>query len=113
MAVIRASRPSFRKPHDKVAFAVHASFLCAGYTLAAAGNSAFSYSVTPSSSELGEVGIDGWNDLEDCYGFVYTKAENGTKKWVLVKCLVMGDDLLIDALPLTEDQKQPYNLQIE
>lgn len=42
MAVIRASRPSFRNPHDKVAFAVHASFLAAGFSLIATGTGALS-----------------------------------------------------------------------
>ena len=42
MAVIRASRPNFRNPNDKTAFAVHAAFLAAGYSLIAAGASAFS-----------------------------------------------------------------------
>ncbi|XP_058091333.1 probable proteasome inhibitor [Magnolia sinica] len=112
MAVIRASRPSFLKPHDKIAFAVHASFLSSGYTLTATGTSAFSHPTTPPSLEQGEVGIDGWNELDDCYGFMYTKTEKGTKKSVLVKCLVIGDKLVIDALPLEDDQKEPYNLQI-
>ncbi|GKV14465.1 hypothetical protein SLEP1_g25345 [Rubroshorea leprosula] len=30
MAVIRAARPSFRNNHDKIAFAIHASFLASG-----------------------------------------------------------------------------------
>ncbi|XP_058075939.1 probable proteasome inhibitor [Magnolia sinica] len=113
MVVIRASRPSFRKPHDKIAFAVHASFLSSGYTLIATGTSAFSHPTTPPSSEQGEVGIDGWNELDDCYGFIYTKTEKGTKISVLVKCLVIGDKLVIDALPLEDDQKEPYKLRIK
>lgn len=40
MAVIRASRPNFRNPQDKVAFAVHAAFLAAGYSLIATGEKA-------------------------------------------------------------------------
>ncbi|XP_058076028.1 probable proteasome inhibitor [Magnolia sinica] len=113
MAVIRASRPSFRKPHDKIAFAVHASFLPSGYTLIATGTSVFSHPTTLPSPEQGEVGIDGWNELDDCYGFIYTKTEKGTKISVLVKCLVIGDKLVIDALPLEDDQKEPYNLRIK
>lgn len=42
MAVIRASRPSFRNDHDKVVFAVHASFLAAGFSLVATGARALS-----------------------------------------------------------------------
>lgn len=37
MAVLRASRPTFRNAHDKVAFAVHSSFLAAGFSLLAVG----------------------------------------------------------------------------
>lgn len=40
MAVIRASRPSFRSSHDKAAFALHAAFLAAGYALTATGRAA-------------------------------------------------------------------------
>ncbi|KAF3787255.1 putative proteasome inhibitor [Nymphaea thermarum] len=38
--VIRASRPSFRNDHDKVAFLAHASFLSADYVLTTAGKAA-------------------------------------------------------------------------
>lgn len=41
MAVIRASRPTFRNPHDKVAFTVHASCVASGFVLLATGPSAF------------------------------------------------------------------------
>jgi hypothetical protein len=37
MAVLRASRPTFRNAHDKVAFAVHSAFLAAGFSLLAVG----------------------------------------------------------------------------
>ncbi|KAL5711371.1 hypothetical protein ACHQM5_021835 [Ranunculus cassubicifolius] len=105
MAVIKASRPNFRNPFDKVAFALHASFLASGYALLATGNSAFSdtiYSSPPSD----EVGIEGWNEKEDGYGFVYSKIEKGVKKTVLVKCLIMGDYLVIDALCSTHEDRE-------
>lgn len=50
MGVIRAARPSFRNSHDKVAFAVHASFLASGFLLHATGPSAFSDDVFSSTS---------------------------------------------------------------
>lgn len=50
LAVIRASRPTFRGPHDKIAFTIHSSFLAAGYVLTAAGTSAFSDDALTSSS---------------------------------------------------------------
>lgn len=50
MAVIRAARPSFRNNHDKIAFAVHASFLAAGYVLTATGPPAFSENALSSAS---------------------------------------------------------------
>uniref|UniRef100_A0A1D1YJE4 Putative proteasome inhibitor n=1 Tax=Anthurium amnicola TaxID=1678845 RepID=A0A1D1YJE4_9ARAE len=110
MAVIRASRPSFRNPHDNVAFYVHAAFLAAGYALTATGKAALS-DPPPAGDE--EVGIDGWHDFEDSYGFVYAKAtEKGEKRRVLVKCLAVGDVLAVDALSLDKEQKEPFNLQI-
>lgn len=108
MALIRAYRPRFRNAHDKIAFALNASFLAAGYVLTATGNRAFSSS--PPSEE--EVGIDGWNELDDCYGFIYRKAEGGSKKFVIVKCLVMGENLVIDAMCHGEEKREPINLQI-
>ncbi|KAL9244589.1 hypothetical protein vseg_018354 [Gypsophila vaccaria] len=93
MAVIRASRPSFRNGHDKVAFVVHASFLAAGYVLTATGPPAFADDCHSSD----EVGIEGWNEVEDQYAFVYINPEKDNKK-VLVKCLVMGNKLMVDAL---------------
>lgn len=50
MAVIRAARPSFKNNADKVVFAVHASFLAAGYVLTATGPPAFSDTALYSSS---------------------------------------------------------------
>lgn len=96
MAVIRASRPSFRNNADKVAFAIHSSFLAAGFVLTATGQPAFAEDAL-SSSSTDEVGIEHWNDFEDEYAFVYFNPEKNDKK-VLVKCLVMGDKLLVDAL---------------
>ncbi|KAL8167922.1 hypothetical protein V2J09_009421 [Rumex salicifolius] len=96
MAVIRASRPSFRNNADKVAFAVHSSFLAAGFVLTATGQPAFSDDAI-SSSSTDEVGIEHWNDFQDEYAFVYLNPEKSNKK-VIVKCLVMGDKLLVDAL---------------
>ena len=40
MAVIRASRPTFRNSHDKAAFVVHAALMAAGYALTATGRAA-------------------------------------------------------------------------
>lgn len=96
MVVIRASRPSFRNNHDKVAFAVHASFLAAGFVLTGTGPPAFAED-SLSSTSTEEVGIDHWNELEDEYAFLYVNPEKGNKK-VLVKCLVMGDKLMVDVL---------------
>ncbi|KAF5182570.1 proteasome inhibitor-like protein [Thalictrum thalictroides] len=111
MAVIKASRPSFRNPHDKIAFSLHATFLASGYSLVATGVPAFSDNVF-SSPPQEEVEIDGWNETDDGYGFVYTKKEKGLKNTVVVKCLVMGDNLLIDALSTKTQDKEPFSLQI-
>ncbi|XP_031093411.1 probable proteasome inhibitor isoform X1 [Ipomoea triloba] len=96
MMIIRASRPTFRNPYDKVAFAVHASCVASGFVLLATGPSAFADDPF-SSAFADEVGIDHWNDFEDNYGFIYSTPEGNSKK-VLVKCLVMNGKLLVDAL---------------
>lgn len=110
MAVIRASRPNFRNNHDKVAFAVHASFLAAGFVLTATGPPAFADDSLSSSSSTDEVGIDHWNEVEDEYAFLYVNPDKGNKK-VLVKCLVMGDKLMVDAL--SDGASEPVHLDID
>ncbi|XP_057511908.1 probable proteasome inhibitor isoform X2 [Actinidia eriantha] len=104
MGVIRASRPSFRNAHDKVAFAVHASFLASGYSLLATGPPAFANDAL-SSSSTDEVGIDNWNESGDDYAFLYSNS-----KKVLVKCLAMNDKLLVDALG--DGDSKPLYLEI-
>lgn len=44
-----------------------------------------------------EVGIDRWNELNDEYAFVYINPKQSNKK-VLVKCLVIANKLMVDAL---------------
>lgn len=108
MAVIRAARPSFGNKNDKVAFVVHASFLASGYVLTAAGPQAFSDTAL-SSSSTDEVGIDGWNEVDGEYAFVYANPERNFKN-VLVKCLVMNDKLLVDVL--ADGSSEPLHFEI-
>ncbi|XP_020600016.1 probable proteasome inhibitor isoform X1 [Phalaenopsis equestris] len=109
MAVIRASRPAFRNHHDRVAFAVHASVLSAGFSLIAVGRRALD-SDPPIEGE--EIGVEGWNELDDAYGFVYSKSEKDKKKVILVKCLPLEDYLMVDAVDLKSDQNEPFHMQI-
>ncbi|KAF6161042.1 hypothetical protein GIB67_007683 [Kingdonia uniflora] len=110
LGVIRASRPTFRNAHDKVGFAVHATFLASGYELVATGKPAFAEDIL-SSPPTEEVSMDGWNETENNYGFVYAK-NGGGKVFVLVTCLVAGDKLLVDALSSKDQDKEPISLQI-
>ncbi|KAM7468028.1 hypothetical protein LguiB_015590 [Lonicera macranthoides] len=109
MAVIRASRPSFRNSHDKIAFVVHASFLAAGYFLNATGTPAFSHDALTSSS-TDENGIDQWNEYAYNYAFVYIYPERGSKK-VLVKCLAESGKLIVDAW--SGYGSSPFHLEID
>lgn len=59
---------------------------------------------------LDEVGMDQWNELDDEYAFVYVNPEKGSKN-VLVKCLVMNDKLLVDAL--ADGSSEPVHLEIK
>lgn len=114
LAVIRAARPVFRSPYDRVAFAVHASLLAGGYSLTAVGSAATS-SAPPGSppSEENEVGIEGWNGLEGAYAFQYSGGNQpGLCKALIVKCTAMGDLLMVDASPLS-DADTPTNLEIK
>jgi hypothetical protein len=60
-----------------------------------------------------ELGIDGWNSMENCYAFLYSKEEEGKKKRILMKCLVIGDFLAMDVLDLEAQHKEPFNVQIK
>jgi len=114
LGVIRASRPSFRNSHDRVTFAIHASFLAAGYSLTSTGSQAASLSAPFPGNE--EVGIEGWNEMDDAYAFCYTRSHDGVTKSVIVKALIMGDMVVVDAVPTGEsdakDNPEPYNLEI-
>lgn len=57
-----------------------------------------------------EVGIEDWNEQEDEYAFVYINPEKDSKK-VLVKCLVINDKFLVDALPV--GAPEPLHLEIK
>lgn len=57
---------------------------------------------------VGEVGIEGWNEFEE-YAFVYAK--KGSKK-ILVKCLAIDDKLLVDAIA-EGGKEEPAHLEIE
>ena len=61
---------------------------------------------------LDEISIEGWNELEDEYAYVYANLEKDSNwKKVIVKCLVMNGKLLIDAL--TDENSEPLHLEIE
>ncbi|KAL2610279.1 hypothetical protein R1flu_028852 [Riccia fluitans] len=115
LAVIRAARPSFRSGHDRVAFLVHSAFLASGYSLVAVGSAA---GATPpsaeSAAEESEVGVDGWNELDDgSYAFQYSGGgQPGLCKSVIVKCTAIGDLLMVDAAPLV-DADTPHSLEIK
>ncbi|KAL7136381.1 hypothetical protein ABFS83_10G026000 [Erythranthe nasuta] len=111
LAVIRAARPSFRNRHDKAAFAVHSAFVAAGYVLHATGSSAFADDVL-SSSSTDEVGMEGWNEFEDNYAFLYSYPDKNSKK-VLVKCLVMNEILLVDALRNGDLESLHLEIEVE
>ncbi len=68
------------------------------------------YCVSGSGEET-EVGIDGWNEMDGAYAFRYTGNELGLSKSVTVKCLAIGDSLLIDAV--SSDVDTPVNLELK
>lgn len=56
------------------------------------------------------MGIDGWDQFDDSYAFVYSSLDKGSKK-ILVKCLAMNDTLLVDALK--NNDEEPLHLEIK
>lgn len=113
LGVIRASRPVLRSPADRVAYAVHAVFLSAGYSLTATG-SRVSPDLPAGDDDNAEVGIEGWNDMDGAYAFQYSGVgQAGLCKSALVKCVAMGDMLMVDAAPADDKgDKEPLHLEI-
>ena len=141
MAVIRASRPSFRNAHDKVAFAVHAAFISSDYLLTATGNPAFSETALSSTSTGPCTSLSQFSLSLSIYLYLYLYLyvlwligcidEVGIERWnelqddyafvyfnpekgskkVLVKCLVMNDKLLVAAL--ADGASEPIHLEIK
>lgn len=56
------------------------------------------------------MGIDGWNEVDGEYAFVYANPERNFKN-VLVKCLVMNDKLLVDVL--ADGSSEPLHFEIK
>lgn len=56
------------------------------------------------------MGVDGWDQFEDNYAFVYSSPDKGSKK-ILVKCLAMNDALLVDVLK--NGDEEPLHLEIK
>ncbi|VYS48489.1 unnamed protein product [Arabidopsis thaliana] len=107
MGVIRSVMPAFRNKNDKIAFVVHASLAVSGFILTSTGRPAFAHDALSSSTTQCLVGIEGWNEFDEEYAFVY----KCPVKRYLVKCLAMNDKLLVDAI--AEDGKEFGHLQIE
>ncbi|XP_073127765.1 probable proteasome inhibitor [Henckelia pumila] len=113
MLVIRAARPEFLNNQDKAAFAVHAAFMAAGYTLHSTGLPAFESRILDSCSVTDEVGWEKWNELLDYYGFLYShpKQAAGSKR-VLMKILVIKKKMYVDVLK-QGDSEQPHHLEFD
>jgi hypothetical protein len=59
-----------------------------------------------------EVGVDGWDEMDGAYAFCYSgNNELGLSKSVTVKCLAVGDSLMIDAL--SSDVDNPVHLELK
>ncbi|KAL4571790.1 hypothetical protein LXL04_018555 [Taraxacum kok-saghyz] len=114
LALIRDSRPLFRNSADRVPFAIHSIFLASGFNLNVTGPQAFADDALPSSHSLiwyslYEEIIKGWNEAEDNYAFVYSSPELISRE-VLLKCLVINNQLCVDAL--ASGSSHPIHLEL-
>ncbi len=58
-----------------------------------------------------EVGVDGWDEMDGAYAFCYSgNNELVLSKSVTVKCLAVGDSLMIDAI--SSDVDNPVHLEL-
>ncbi|XP_043702164.1 probable proteasome inhibitor [Telopea speciosissima] len=109
LALIMAYRTSFRNPHDKIALAVHASFLASGCILVATGLPAFSDTVL-SSPSTDEVGME-CNGKRLC--FPLPQRGKRCQEIGLRKMFAMGVKLIVDALVVGGGEEKRVTLQID
>lgn len=64
-------------------------------------------------AEEEEVGIEGWNQFENCYGFVYVNTKKQVKEKVIIKALPIRNVLAVDAVYSEGDNKESSHLQIK
>jgi proteasome inhibitor subunit 1 (PI31) len=118
LAVVRASRPSFRSDADKLAFAVHAFLLAEGYKLVATGAAAEDEGADW-GTDREEVATSDWDSLEGAYAFRYQDSQ-GSRSPLYVKCLSAGPQLLVHWVPggsaaavNTGSSPEPHTLELE
>ena len=59
-----------------------------------------------------EVGIDGWDEMNGAYAFRYSGAgQTDLLPTVTVKCMAMGDSLMVDAVG--KDSDTPVHVEIK
>ncbi|MEW5301122.1 MAG: hypothetical protein WDW36_004001 [Sanguina aurantia] len=98
LAVIRAARPTFRSDADKVAFALHATLLSAGFRLLAVGDPP----TTEPAWDAPEVGPEGWNANDGYYNFNYCRdTDDQHQLHLLLSCVVIDDMLMANILSST------------
>lgn len=107
-ALIRVARPEFKRRHDRVAYAVHAYYLCQGYTLVGVGDAG---EATAPPEDAPEVPIDGWNDNGELYVFTYAHSKKEMQP-VVVKCICMGNILVVCVSSLVSDGSVPRTLNV-
>jgi proteasome inhibitor subunit 1 (PI31) len=112
LAVIRAAHPELKSKQDRLAFAIHATFLASGYRLVGTGAA----EVDPEEGLPGpedDVSIEGWNSLGDAYTLRYVKDGDEQARPVVLSMLVVGDKLLVDATRLGSQGEGVHNLELK
>eukprot|EP00208_Stichococcus_sp_RCC1054_P002386 CAMPEP_0206140716 /NCGR_PEP_ID=MMETSP1473-20131121/10420_1 /ASSEMBLY_ACC=CAM_ASM_001109 /TAXON_ID=1461547 /ORGANISM="Stichococcus sp, Strain RCC1054" /LENGTH=203 /DNA_ID=CAMNT_0053534969 /DNA_START=65 /DNA_END=673 /DNA_ORIENTATION=+ len=111
IALLKASKPTFKSKVDRLAFAVHACLLTQGYRVVACGEQADS--ADPDEELTEEVDTDGWNDQGDHFAFRYLPENGNVKDGLQVMMDGMGESLLVYwATVTTKDPPQPLSLAL-
>lgn len=107
-ALIRATRPVFSSPRDRVVYAVHTYHLCQGYTLIGLGGAEES-EVAPDDAQ--EIPLEGWNNSQELYIFKY---KDETKKLlpVIVKCIAIENTLVVCVTSLGVEDEEPRTMNV-
>lgn len=113
LAIVKASRPSFKSRGCRLAYAIHAFFLSRGGTVVAVGQQADDIATDATPTE--EVDMVGWDDQQDHFAFCYLPEDGNTQNTLQVIIDISNDILVVHWASVNRKGpiKGPKSLQLQ